>query len=237
MEKKKKNKSYLPKDDKIINISTSQTQKNLTIKSGNYFELDYYVNKDTFFDEKSYIKFIKAVENIVRTSDEYTEYKANLMTYYGLDKCAILGNIQSKDDSGSRRDSLIEMHHGPIFTLFDVCDIILSTLIKQDKNITTFLLARRVLEEHFLNNIQVVMLSQTVHELVHKGKIFIHPNQAFGNIEAFMNRYNLGITDEHKEKYNELMELAEEGCANDNGLLAFNGLKDWSNNVNSLLIH
>ena len=98
------------------------------------------------------------------------------------------------------------MHHGPIFTLYDICDIVLDYYIKKKWKITTFRIADTVLEEHRKNRIQVVMLSTTVHEEVHDREIFINVKQAWGDINAFVKKYGPTFSEHIKEKYNKYLD-------------------------------
>ena len=145
-------------------------------------------------DYDDYEKFIKGVEHAVRKDDRYSEYVGKLHRA-GLNRCAILGNLTVSDSSTD-----LEMHHGPIFNLFDICDIVTRALFERgEKNITTFKVADIVLEEHRLDNIQVVMLSKTGHKSTHNGDSFIHIKATVGRIDRFIDRYSDGLQRSHKQ--------------------------------------
>ena len=55
-----------------------------------------------------------------------------------------------------------ELYHGRAFTTLDMTDM--------------------VIQEHYDNNIQVVMLSKTDHEHVHTNNIFLNMKHGFGKI-------------------------------------------------------
>jgi hypothetical protein len=217
-----KKKGFLPSSSKIVNIDTKVTDKNITLKGDTgYFTLNYYKNRTHFQDIKVFVKFIKGAEKIIRTSEEYKAYKAYLMNEIGLDHCMVMQGI-------TEEKATIEMHHGPVLTLFDYCAIVLDSAIANGETMSTFKLAKVVLEEHFKNNVQVVMLSKTAHQLVHTGKLFIHPSQAWGNINAFLDTYVDGLSAEQIETINEYIALSEQNLSTDNGLFSVEGVDDWN---------
>lgn len=168
-------------------------------------------------------RFIKSVESLVRTNIRYTRYKAYLMTEKGLDFCQIHPNITS--DNGKVP---IEMHHGPILTLYDYCTIVTNALIEREyDNITTFTVAKIILEEHRLNNVQVVMLCENCHDLFHAGGIYINPKQAWGNLKKFLEKWNDGIDRDMRNIINNNLKIAKEYESNDNGMLEARAGKVW----------
>lgn len=153
--------------------------------------IGYYATKEeTMENYDEYEKFIKGCELAVRKDDRYTDYIAKLKSN-GLNFCAVLGNL--KEDNSVK----IEMHHGPIFNLFDICDIVARAMFKRgEKKITTFQVAKRVLEEHERDNIMIVMLSKSPHKGGHFN-LFIHIKSTVGRIDRFIDRYHDGMEDEH----------------------------------------
>ena len=210
-----------PNSNKIVNINSKQKGNNTIIQAENgYFTVKYYKDASDFYDPRAYIAFIKNIEKEIRQSEEYKHYIGYLKTEVGLDYCAVFGNIT--DDKVD-----IEMHHGPILTLFDIVSIVLEHRIKNDLPICTFVIAEEILREHYENHVQVVMLSKTAHEAVHAGKIFINPGQAFGDINAFVEKYRDGFTPEQIETYNKYVELASKNKTTDNGVLKTK-LTNWN---------
>ena len=114
------------------------------------------------------------------------------------------------------------MHHGPIFTLFDYCEIMTEWFLLNNKKISTFRIADEVLNEHQLNHIQVVMLLATVHEEVHNRNIFINYNQAWGDLNAFIERYGVAMSDRLKEKLNKYIDRSMMYDSNDFNILQLN---------------
>ena len=164
--------------------------------------IQYGVEPDVLLhDYDKYVKFIKGCEHCVRKDDRYTDYIAKVRQA-GYNKCAILGNLTKKN-----KDATLEMHHGPIFTLYDICDIMIDHFLRKGWEITTYDIADKVLDEHWANRIQVVMLSISIHQDVHAREIFISTDQAWGNLTEFLKRYKL--SPELREKYNRYMDRCQ----------------------------
>ncbi len=125
----------------------------------------------------------------------------------------------------------IEMHHGPILTLFDYVSIVVDHLLEEGKMFTTFHVAKIVLEEHFNNNVQVVMLSKTAHETYHAENIFINFKQGFGDLNAFLTKYHKGLQNEQIMKINRFIEMSKKYDSFDRDLLTLKqNILHWSNN-------
>ena len=202
----------------------------LSVSSRNdIFGIQYYKTKSYLQSIENFVNFVKACEKVVRTSSEYKAYIAQLFSL-GLTKCQVLGHVEVSDDKDET--VTLEMHHGPILTLFDYCAIVTDHLLFNNKNINTFLVARIVLNEHFNGNIQTIMLSKTVHQLVDSGKLFISFNQAIGNLNEFLRKYKDGLNPERISKINRYIELSKEYDTYDNHLLDLkNTITDWNYEV------
>lgn len=197
----------MPERQDIGNLKIDKKSK---VIKAEFYHLPFY--KKDFFEASEYVKFIKAVEKLIRRSKEYKHYISYLKEDIGLRSDALQPNIT--DDLTD-----IEMHHGPILTLFDYCDIVTNYYLKKGIGVTTFKIAQDVLELHFENIVQVVMLSKTNHQAVHAGKVFVHPDQAWGDINKFVERYIDGFTDEQIETFNEYVELTKNTRATDGDFL------------------
>jgi hypothetical protein len=204
--------------NKIPGIEVNKPQTNPTIDSDeSYYEIPFYKDADYMFSLENEVAFIKAVERMVRTSKYYSRYIAHLKVDLGMNFCQVKGNI-SEDEDSSITD-LIEMHHGPIFTLFDVVSIILNYMLVKGMKITTFSVANKVLEEHFKHRVQTVMLCETVHQLVHDNKIFLNYRQGFGDLYSFLETYYEGLDDTQIYKINDYIEKCKKYDSNDFGNL------------------
>lgn len=185
----------------IINIESKSTTGNieLTNTEGYYTERYYFTD---YFDEAKLKKLVKGVEKAVRTSDEYSKYIGFLNGTLGLTSCAVLGNIVKE------KGVTIEMHHYP-FTLYDIVYLNVMKRIINKEKINTFLVAREVLQDHYDNLIGLVPLSLTVHQLVHAGEIFVNLNAVYGDINSFVEKYSIAMSDDLIEKYNKVIEMSE----------------------------
>lgn len=214
----------------LPNINYKKVNKNPTIDSETAeFELPFYKDAEYFANLDNFISFIKSVEKLVRTSEYYKRYIAYIRNDIGLNCCQVLSNIQPDEEDNTE----LEMHHGPILTLFDYAAIITDYLLYTGKKITTFMVADLVLEEHFNNNVQVVMLSKTVHEQVGENVIFINLKQAFGDLNAFLKKYKNGLHEEQIEKINRYIELSQRYDSFDKNILELKGfVKNWAKENN-----
>lgn len=176
------------------------------------YQIPLYKPEEYFSNIESYTNFIKAVERLVRTNDRYSKYINYLKKEIKLDHCQVLSGLNDQDCD-------IEMHHGPIFNLFDYCAIVLEYYLMKGWKVSTFRIADTVLDEHQKNRVQVVMLSSTVHQEVHEREIFINYKQAWGDLNAFINKYGSAMSDEHKEKLNRYIDRSLIRDSDDFGIL------------------
>jgi len=192
----------------IPGVEFSKKKKNPRIDSdASSFAIDYYKDADYFSNLDNFVKFIKDVERSVRRSKYYKQYIAYLKNDLGLDFCQVLSNVKPDSEDAYTK---IEMHHGPILTLFDCVAIVLDHYINTGKKITTFRIAKAIIDEHFELNIQTVNLCETVHEQVHENNVFLNMKMGFGDINTFLNKYSEGIryNEELKTKINKYIELS-----------------------------
>jgi hypothetical protein len=204
--------------NKIPGIDVNKPNTNPTIDSEeSYYEIPFYKDADYMFSLENEVAFIKAVERMVRTSKYYSRYIAHLKVDLGLNFCQVKGNISEDEDAGVK--DLIEMHHGPIFTLFDVTSIILNYMLIKGMKITTFSVANKVIEEHFKHRVQTVMLCETVHQLVHDNKVFLNYRQGFGDLYSFLEIYYEGLDEIMVNKIIDYIEKCKKYDSNDFGNL------------------
>lgn len=204
--------------------------KNPTIDSVNAeFELPFYKDVEYFSNLDNFVNFIKSVEKLVRRSTFYTKYVGYIKNDIGLKCCQVLSNIEESEGINGKNKVEIDMHHGPILTLFDYASIVTDYLLAKGEKVSTFTVANILLKEHYANRIQVVMLSKTVHEQVHLNNIFINTKQAFGDLNAFLKKYRIGINDEQLFKINKYIEISENYDSFDKDILELKGfVKKWA---------
>ena len=177
--------------------------------------LKIYMNKEDLADPDDFQFFIKSCELLIRKDERYTNYIHELKSR-GFDKDV----IQSGIDNGRFPNTSIEMHHGPMFTLYDICSIVTDHLLSEGEKVSSFKIAKIVLDEHEKNHIQVVMgLTKTNHQLAHDGKIFIHLDQTIGDIMAFIKTFKKGLRREHLYTLEEYIKLCKKFNATDNDYL------------------
>jgi hypothetical protein len=192
--------------------------KNAVIDSPiSFYTIPFIKDEKYFSDYENYVSFVKGVEQAVRTNDRYKKYISYLKNEVKLDRCQVLKNVTTEDEGVD-----IEMHHGPIFTLFDVCAIVLEYFIMKKWDITTMAVADQVLTEHQQNRVQVVMVTSTVHEEIHNGDIFINYHQAWGDLKAFIKKYDDAISREYREQINKFIDRSLQYDSTDFSVLDLN---------------
>jgi hypothetical protein len=135
-------------------------------------------------------KTVMYIEKEIRNSHEYRSYIQYMKEELDLTKCALLPNIDIKTTPVS-----LEFHHFP-FTLFDVTNIVGKSMlagISESESVSTFDIAEKVMLEHFKNNVGLVPLTKTLHEMAHNGAIAIPFDKINGNYEKFIEEYNQHI--------------------------------------------
>lgn len=211
------------KNRKLLNINSYLLNNNNPVlqASNDLFCENFYREPVNFYDGREFDLFIKSCEKCIRKSMSYSAYIAYLKTEIGLNRCAINGNITDND-------AVLEMHHGPIFTLYDYVKIIIDFFLDTGVNISTFTIAKTVMMEHFLNRVQVVMLTKNNHKLVHDDKLVITMNMAWGNIKNFITTYYKYIAASPLlinkiKKYNEKLKSTEDK----NNILNIDEIINW----------
>jgi hypothetical protein len=192
---------------KVENFSTQSdnVESNTVVVDSIDMKGDFY-NLDIHYEEKSRIKFIKYIEKIVRRSFEYKTYIGFLKNELNLTKCTFLPMI----DINEIKMVGLEFHHYP-YTLFDITSVVLDEhmLINGEKHINPFNIAQEIMQLHYQNYIGLVPLTQTIHELVHSGKVFVNLDYVFGNYNKFINLYDSARTDTYNQMMQNLEQLSE----------------------------
>lgn len=189
------------------------------------YSIGFYQTRDSLLDIDLYRSFLKNCESRFRHSETYKNYKGFLIGL-GMDRCQVHGFIHTDMEGVD-----IEMHHA-ILTLFDLCLIITEHILNTVGFVSTFDVVQALKEAHKNNEVALVMLSKTPHQLYHAntGQFFIHPKMCFGNWPAFLEKYNKGLTQDvaFKLLYYLKKSLEKEGT-DDSGLLNLREkIKEWS---------
>lgn len=136
-------------------------------------------------DDKEFNAYIKDLKKFVRNSFEYkTLLIPFLRNYMGMDHCSYLTNLTNE----SKNKIKIEIHHDPL-DLETICRVVFRKRAHLGESISIPAVAYEVLWCHFSLLVGLIPLSETVHELVHNGNIFINPNKVYGFYKQFINRY------------------------------------------------
>lgn len=197
--------------------------KLVTADDDKFDTISYMKDAEYFFDSANYSKFIKEVEKLVRHSDDYSDFVRYIKRTLGMNFCQVSSKIT--DDMAT-----IEMHHGPLFTLYDVVEVILNWFIKTGTPINTMRVANKVLDEHFAMRVQIIMLTITNHEAITNRDLFTHINQGIGNVDAFIKLYAPYLQDEQKYKIWNFLNLCENsnfGKSFDRGYLDIDWIKRY----------
>lgn len=152
---------------------------NLSLHSEEYpFALALRVRD--FPDEKSFVRFIRSCERMVRNSIEYREWRRYIFDVLGLTACSL-----TYED---REDVTIEIHHAPI-SLFTIIRVLINEKIFNDQEFSSFEIAMETMILHFQNSIGYVPLITSMHEKVHNGKLKIPIELIRGNYQEFINKF------------------------------------------------
>lgn len=171
---------------KVENYSNESLFTTLNIPKVVKVKMEYIVMSD-----KDKIRLIKDVERIVRRSIEYKQYIKFLKDEIDMSECAFFQNINNKTPNSGVS---IEIHHEPM-TLFDIVNIVVDKWIDLDMDINPLLISEEVMSLHYKNQVGLVPLSATVHQLVHDGKIFIPLQNVYGDYLSFIEEYGAYIND------------------------------------------
>lgn len=163
-------------------------------------------------DEKGLRRYIKSIESLIRNSLEYKRFIKYLKEEQDYTSCAFFNSIDIKEI----KNVGIEFHHYP-FTLYDIVNIVLykeSNFFSQQ--VDTFDIANEVMRIHYEGIVGLVPLSKTLHQLAHSGNLFINFKIVSGNIEKFMNDYEMFIDQELLDNVHILDELSEKNSEQSN---------------------
>lgn len=171
------------------------------------FLLTFDKTPEYFMSYESRQRFIQKTKRMIRSSKKYKNFKSLIMSR--IDHCQIVPTFSEENGC------TLEMHHGPIFELAEIIDVMIDYFLLKGKEITTMTIADAVLDEHYEGRVQVMILSKTSHESITNRQIFVNVNQFFGDIQAFMDKYNDVISNEKKKEYNEYILRSQSFESND----------------------
>lgn len=140
---------------------------------------DYDLN-----DDKSFKKYIFAIEKSVRTSFEYRAFTQFLREYMDMHQCAFYKNVNNVDTTKIH----IEIHHEPL-TLYDICLIIYNKRVAYGESLQEELVAKEVSYLHYNLMVGLIPLAKTVHQLVGAKYLFVPTTAVFGKYKEFVELY------------------------------------------------
>lgn len=213
----------------IVHSKDTETGSPIVDSFDSEIYIPFYKDDVYFSSQENEVAFIKAVERLVRQSQDYKRYVKFIREEVGIQCCQVMSNISDASSEEERNTTrLLDMHHGPL-TLFEITQVVLATAVLRKEPVTTFSIANQVIDEHFLHNVGVTMLSETAHEQVHMDNIFLNPKQMWGDTNRFLIKYREGLNNALIRKINAYVEKAKENDSYDNGVLTLNNfVKDWS---------
>lgn len=183
--------------------------------------LMFHKDKEYFEDGRTFDSFVKRCEQYIRASDDYKEFIKWIKNVVGLNFCAVSPKIVGSDKVE------IEMHHGPLFTLYDCVSCAIEYRLDKRLKVNTFTVTDQVLQDHFDLIISIVMLAKTFHEAVHNTDIFLNINQRFGDISGFLNKYSDYLDDNQRYKVFQYMKFSKENPSFNNGILDIENIKPY----------
>lgn len=188
------------------------------------FILQFYQTMDSLNNIEDYRQFLKNVESAFRVSREYKAIKSRLIES-GMTNCQIHGNLNSEMVS-------IEMHHN-MLTLFDLAMIITEHMIRTVGKVSSFDVVKLLINAHVNNEVLLVMLAKTPHQMYHNNPEFFLPfEMCIGEPWKFLEKYKYGITQDIAYKILRYLRQEEKnnGKINDKGLLNIrDNILSWNN--------
>ena len=193
---------------KISNYSYISDKETLFIPETEFDKPSYIM-----YNEKTRSKFIKSVEKIIRSSLEYREFISYLRAELGMNFCMFFNNV-SRDDI---KNIGIEIHHIP-FSLFDIVNIVLRKYETEELTIDPLVIADEVMRLHYEGKVGLVPLSITVHELYHRGDLFIPLQYVDKGFILFYQEYK-DYMKEYEEMLKRLIVMSRNFNLNENTIL------------------
>lgn len=135
-------------------------------------------------DPKKLTKFFYAIERIVRTSYAYRNFMDFLRKYTDMRSCAFFKNTNNIDTYSIH----IEIHHSPL-TLFDIVSTVYNKRLSLNQSVDEEDIAEEVMYLHYSMKVGLIPLSETVHQLVHSGFLFVPTTAPFGYYRQFVIEY------------------------------------------------
>lgn len=165
----------------MVNMSSSREILNQSYVAPE--DMCYTVQLNSMKDKD---KFIKRIERVIRSSMEYRDYIAYLKEYVNMNQCAFFNNVENAQGNRVR----IEIHHEPL-TLYDIVKVVVNKYIQEAIPLNKLYIADEVMNLHYTNQVGLIPLSKSVHQIVHNSNDIIIPlHMVYGNYKQFLEEYN-----------------------------------------------
>lgn len=194
------------RDNTHINLVTNDIEK-IQIENLPPFDIgDYDLN-----DEKEMRKYLFDIERTCRNSYAYKKFIGFLREHVDMNKCSFYENVNNVESYSIK----IHIHHAPL-TLFDIVEIVVRKRTAKKESLNVNLVAKEIMLLHYLMLVGLIPLSETVHELVHNGYLFIPTDHVFGRYREFIDSYKEYIdsqlmkTLESAEEYTKTYDFMKE---------------------------
>ena len=162
--------------------------------------------------EKEVRQYFFTIERIVRNSYLYKHRLIPfLRDYVNMNECSFYKNVNNIDTYSIK----IHIHHSPL-TLFDIVTAVFHKRCKYKEPVNVNLVAKEVMWLHYRMQVGLIPLSETVHELVHNGFLFIPTDKVYGIYKDFVTYYGEFIdpqalsTLKQAEEYTKSYDFAKE---------------------------
>jgi len=170
----------------MMNNMINSDAESLKLFSDDYpFNLSLRIS--SFESEKKYIKFIKNCEKIIRSSNEYLEWRKYIRDVLHNNYCIITEEVNDQ--------VTVEIHHH-IPSLFTLVKTVVNKMIDNKKEFCSFDVCLETMEIHFSDKIGYVPLIKSMHEKFHSGFLRIPMILVKGNYKLFLNEYGKYIDDD-----------------------------------------
>lgn len=172
----------------FITTNIIDIQQNLPLHDSVLYDL---------FSEKDFRTYISDIKREVRNSYEYHKLIKYLRLDMDMNRCSFFNAVNNIESLNIK----IEIHHSP-FTLDDICVIVFNKRYFFNEDISTHLVAKEVILLHYLLLVGLIPLSETVHQLVHNGYLFVPPNFVMGDYNNFKKLYEPYIEEDMLDALN-----------------------------------
>ena len=149
--------------------------------------------------------YFKSIERICRNSHTYKKFVDFLREQVDMVKCSFYENVNNIDTFSIK----IHIHHAPL-TLYDIVTTVYSKRLCNHEPLSELMIAKEVMWVHYNMMVGLIPLSETVHELVHQGMLFIPLNKVFGIYKNFVSMYGLYMDPQLKANLSRAEEISRD---------------------------